>query len=107
VGILIVLALLLLITYLLPNNPSRGQGPQLLLYFLVVAWMATYSLLAGYRWASPRRSHPIPAWDIVLAVLAGSGALLSLGGLVWDLRMPPGYNDGLMAEPSALSSLLY
>jgi hypothetical protein len=54
-GILIALALVLLLTYLLPDNPSRGQGPQLLFYLLVVAWMATYSLLAAYRWASSRR----------------------------------------------------
>lgn len=95
--ILIALALVLLLTYLLPNNPSRGQGPQLLFYLLVVAWMASYSLLAGYRWASTRRSYPIPAWDIPLTILASSGALLSLGGLIWDISTPPSYNNGLMA----------
>ncbi len=95
--ILIAFALMLLFAYLLPNNPSVGQGPQLLFYLLVVAWMATYSLLAGYRWASSRRGYPIPAWDISLAALAASGALLSLGGLVWNLNIPPSYNAGLMA----------
>ena len=95
--ILITLALVLLLTYLLPDNPSRGQGPQLFFFLLVVAWMASYSLLAGYRWASTRRSYPIPGWDISLAILASSGALLSLGGLIWDISTPPGYNNGLMA----------
>ena len=81
---LIVLAFLLLATYLLhllPNNPSRGRGPQLLLYLLVLAWMAAYSLLAGYRWASPRRGHPIP---------------------VWDLPTPPRYDPALMMGIYAL-----
>jgi hypothetical protein len=95
--ILLALALVLLLTYLLPDNPSRGQGPQLLFYLLAVVWMATYSLLAGYRWGSPRRGYPIPAWDIPLAVLAALGALLSFGGLVWDLASPPSYSPGLMA----------
>jgi hypothetical protein len=53
-AVLIALALLLLATYLLPDNPSRARGAQLLIYLLVLAWMAAYSLLAGYRWASPR-----------------------------------------------------
>jgi putative serine protease PepD len=107
-GILIVLALMLLASYLLPDNPSRGRGPQLLLYLLVLAWMAGYSLLAGYRWASPRRSHPIPAWDIGLAALGGSGALVSLLGLVWDLSNPPQYDPALMMGPfgSELTFLL-
>jgi hypothetical protein len=38
--ILIALALVLLLTYLLPDSPSRGQGPQLLFYLLVVAWIS-------------------------------------------------------------------
>jgi hypothetical protein len=107
-GILIVLALILLATYLLPDNPSQGRGPQLMLYLLVLAWMAGYSLLAGYRWAAPRRGHPIPAWDIGLAALGGSGALVSLLGLVWDLSNPPQYDPALMMGPfgSELTFLL-
>lgn len=35
--------------HLLPDNHSQGQGTQLIFYLVVVAWMATYSLLAGYR----------------------------------------------------------
>lgn len=96
---LVGLALVLLATYLLPDNPSRGRGPQLLLYLLVLAWMAAYSLLAGFRWASPRRGYPIPAWDITLAMVAVTGALVSLLGLVWDLRTPPRYAPSLMMGP--------
>jgi hypothetical protein len=98
-AVLIALALLLLATYLLPDNPSRARGAQLLIYLLVLAWMAAYSLLAGYRWASPRRSHPVPAWDIRLAILAGSGAFVSFLGLVWDLSQPPSYDPALMMGP--------
>lgn len=95
IALLIALALVLLLTYLLPQNASVGRGPQLLFYLFVVAWMAIYSLLAGYRWASPQRGHPMPSWDIPLAALAGLGALMALGGLVWDLSTPPAYDTGL------------
>ena len=97
-ALLLILAFLLLGTYLVPGNPSQGRGAQLLMYLLALAWMASYSLLAGYRWASPRRARArsIPAWDISLAALAAIGTLLSLIGLVWDLQQPPRYDSALM-----------
>ena len=95
-ALLLILAYLLLGTYLVPGNPSQGRGAQLLMYLLVLAWMASYSLLAGYRWASPRRARPIPAWDISLASVAAIGTLLSFIGLIWDLQQPPRYDSALM-----------
>jgi hypothetical protein len=98
-ALLLILAFLLLGTYLVPGNPSQGRGAQLLMYLLVLAWMASYSLLAGYRWASPRRARPIPAWDISLAFIAAIGTILSLIGLIWDLQQPPRYDSALMMGP--------
>ena len=72
--ILIALALVLLLTYLLPNNPSRGQGPQLLFYLLVVAWMASYSLLAGY-WI-PLGIYPAKLSDSSVGYLTNDSGLL-------------------------------
>lgn len=98
-ALLLILAYLLLGTYLIPGNPSQGRGAQLLMYLLVLAWMASYSLLAGYRWASPRRARAIPAWDISLAAIAAIGTILSVIGLVWDLQQPPRYDSALMMGP--------
>lgn len=98
-ALLLVLAFALLATYLIPGNPSAGRGAQLLVYLFVLAWMASYSLLAGYRWASPRRSKAIPAWDISLAIIATGGVVLSLAGLLWDLHQPPRYDTALMMGP--------